>query len=163
MALTPRIAGTNLVPTGGGRFAANGAVSNVEPPPVNELNQISALIYDGDSEFQYDHFDPRQHEREPQREQQSQQYSGRRNFDRFGRPFEQTPDRRVNNSMLENSSESFAAAFDSASSTSKQLAGEPHRYQPNVALDAIIDTYETTAQVIYDDVPPKGKNLSIVL
>ena len=163
MALTPRIAGTNLVPTGGGRFAANSAVANVEPSPVNELNQISALIYEGDSEFQYDHFDPRQHGQEQQREQLSQQFSGRRGFDRFGRPFEQTPDRRVNNSMLENSSESFAAAFDSTSSALKQLPGEPQRYQPNVALDAIIGTYETTAQVIYDAVPPKGKNLSIVL
>jgi hypothetical protein len=54
MALTPRIVGTNLVSAGGGRFATIGAVANVDPFPLTELNQINALIYKGESEFQYD-------------------------------------------------------------------------------------------------------------
>ena len=60
MALTPRIVGTNLVPAGGGRFAAIGAVANVDPFPLTELNQINALIYKGESEFHYERFDVQQ-------------------------------------------------------------------------------------------------------
>ncbi len=161
MALTPRIAGTNLIPTGGGRFAANGTVATIEPAPLNELNQISALIYEGQSEFQYDQFDARQYAK--QQQEQQQQYASRRNFDRFGRPFEQTPDRRVNNHMLENSSESFAAAFNTVELTSAQRSGERARPLPEVSLGNIINTYETTAQVIYEGIPAKGNNLSMTL
>ena len=161
MALTPRIAGTNLVPTGGGRFAATGAVANVDPNPLKEINQTSALIYEGQSEFQYENFDARQYAQ--QQEQQQQQYTRRRSFDRFGRPFEQTPDRRVNNPMLENSSESFAKAFDSVEAKPNHVNGEPRHYQPVTSLNNIIDTYETTAQVIHDEIPPKGEKLSMVL
>ncbi len=70
MALTPRIAGTNLVPAGGGRFAATGSVANTDPAPLTELNQINALIYEGQSEFQYDEFNARD-----RRQQQQQQYA----------------------------------------------------------------------------------------
>ena len=60
MALTPRIVGTNLVPAGGGMFAAIGAVANVDLFPLTELNQINALIYKCESEFQYERFDAQQ-------------------------------------------------------------------------------------------------------
>ncbi|MBT3990679.1 MAG: hypothetical protein HON14_16205 [Rhodospirillaceae bacterium] len=161
MALTPRIAGTNLIPSGGGRFAATGAVANVDPAQLTELNQINALIYEGQSEFQYDQFDARKQQSQTQRERR--QYDGARSFDRFGRPVEQVPARRINNAMLENSSESFAKAFNSIDAQSAPLSGEPPRYQPNTSLEKIINSYETTAQVIYDEVPPKGENLSLTL
>jgi hypothetical protein len=156
MALTPRIAGTNLVPAGGGRFAATGSVANTDPAPLTELNQINALIYEGQSEFQYDEFNARD-----RRQQQQQQYAPRRNFDRFGRPLEQTPERRVNNAMLENSSESFAAAFDLVNKTKVHQAGDRSNQQPTRALGDIISTYELTAQVIYGEIPPRGEQLSM--
>tara|TARA_B100000315_G_scaffold241372_1_gene262198 strand:- start:972 stop:1433 length:462 start_codon:yes stop_codon:yes gene_type:complete len=152
MALTPRIAGTNLVPAGGGRFAATGAVAHADATPLTELNQINALIYEGQSEFQYDQFDARQR----------QQYARRRAYDHFGRPMEQIPERRINNPMMGNSSESFAAAFDLSNITNAQLSSEPKRTTPTTSLDNIISTYETIAEVIYDEVPPRGENLSLV-
>ena len=162
MALTPRITGTNLLPTGSGRFAANSAVANSDPAPLTELNQINALIYEGQSEFQYDQFDARQYAQQ-QRDEQQQQYNHRRNVERFGRPFEQTPDRRVNNAMLENSSESFAAAFNTPESKSAQMGGERNYAQPTTSLNNIISTYETTAVVIYEGIPERGKNFSLTL
>ncbi len=154
MALTPRIAGTNLVPAGGGRFAASGAVANIEPTPLTELNQINALIYEGQSEFQYDQFDARQ---------QQQQFARQRAYDRFGRPMEQTPERRINNSMMGNSSESFAAAFDLQNHTDAHLSNGPQQPTPATSLDKIIATYELTKEVIYDEIPPRGENISMVL
>jgi hypothetical protein len=162
MALLPRIAGMNLTPTAGGRIAAHGAVANTDPGPLNELNQINALIYEGQSEFQYDQFSARQRQQH-QQQQFDQQFAGQRRFDRFDRPFEQTPERRVNNSMLGNSSESFAAAFDIGKSKPLLASGELPRYQPNTSLDNIISTYEMTADVIYDKVAPRGEKLSMVL
>jgi len=154
MALTPRIAGTNMVPAGGGRFAATGAVANSDPAPLTELNQINALIYEGQSEFQYDQFDARQ---------QQQQYARRRASDQFGRPMEQTPERRINNSMMGNSSESFAAAFDLQNRTDAHLSNGPKQSTPSTSLDKIIATYELTKEVIYDEIPPRGENISMVL
>ncbi|MBT3916884.1 MAG: hypothetical protein HN731_18715 [Rhodospirillaceae bacterium] len=154
MALTPRIAGTNMVPAGGGRFAATGAVANSDPAPLTELNQINALIYEGQSEFQYDQFNARQ---------QQQQYARRRAFDHFGRPMEQTPERRVNNSMMGNSSESFAAAFDLQNHTDAHFSKGPKQSAPTTSLDKIIATYELTKEVIYDEIPPRGENISMVL
>jgi len=154
MALTPRIAGTNLVPAGGGRFAATGAVANVDPAPLTELNQINALIYEGQSEFQYDQFDARQ---------QQQQYARRRAYDRFGRPMEQTPERSINNPLMGNSSESFAAAFDLNNHSTAHLSNEHRHSSPTMTLDKIIATYELTKEVIYDEIPPRGENISMVL
>ena len=161
MALTPRIAGTNLAPSATGRFAVNSAVANIDATPLTELNQINALIYEGQSEFQYDQFNPRQ-EQLPQRHDQPE-LARRRTFDRFGRPFEQTPERPINTPLLINSTESFAAAFDSANQTQTQTTADRARPQPVETLDNIITTYESTAAVIYDEVPPRGDNLSLTL
>lgn len=159
MAFLPRIAGTNIAPTGGARFAANSAAANVDPNPLSELDQTNALIYEGRSEFQYDQFDAHQHFNQDHRGSNS----GRRRDDRLDGPFERTPPRRFNMSMLENSSESFGAAFDMSKGISPQLSMEPRRYQPVTSLDNIIRTYEVTARVIYNEIPPKGENLSVVL
>jgi hypothetical protein len=161
MVLTPRIAGTHVVPAGGGKFAANSAVSNVEPFPVNELNLTNSLIYDGNSEFQYDHFDGRQAKTQQRHEPPPQRYDRRRSLDQFGRPFEQTQDRRINNSMLDNSSESFAAAFSSVDSVGSNLDGEPPIYRPKTSLNLVIDSYKTTTEVIYNSIPPRGKKISV--
>ena len=86
MVLTPRIAGTNLVPNGGGRYAANDAVPSSEYSAVNELNQASALIYGENPEFQYDEFSAKQNFQQQQQEQN--RYARRESFDHFGRSFE---------------------------------------------------------------------------
>jgi hypothetical protein len=159
MVLTPRIAGTNLVPTGGGRFAAAGAMVEAESVPVNPAKQMDALIYGGDSEFQYDQLGSRD---SSQRKQQSFASNGR-NSNEFARVFGQKADRRFNNSMLQNSSESFAAAFDSVGLTAKLVNGTSDYYRPQISLDRIISTYELTASVIYNDISPVGEKFSIVL
>lgn len=158
MVLTPRIAGTNLVPTGGGRFAASGAVVNAESSPVNELNQVSTLVYEGDSEFQYERLNSRDGSHQKQRS-----YSSRPNNEEFTRVFGQKADRRFNNSMLQNTSESFAAAFDTIGLTANLVNGAVSYYRPQVALDSIISSYEMTARVIYGDISPIGDKFSIVL
>ena len=160
MVLTPRIAGTNLAPNGGGRYAASEAVPSSEYSAVNELNQTSALIYGGDPEFQYDQFSAKQNfqHQEAQKRDTRQQ-----SFDHFGRLFEQTMERPVNFSMLDNTSESFAAAFEMANTDNLKFKGGPFRQQPAYTLDIIIDTYETNAKVIYGEVPPKGEKINVVL
>jgi len=160
MVLTPRIAGTNLVPNGGGRYAANDAVPSSEYSAVNELKQTGALVYGGNPEFQYDQFSTKQNF---QQQQEQNRYARRESFDHFGRLFEQTLERPFNISMLGNTSESFAAAFETASADNQQFSGGPFRHQPAYTLDIIIDTYETNAKIIYGEVPPKGEKLNVVL
>jgi hypothetical protein len=160
MVLTPRIAGTNLVPNGGGRFAASGAVTNTDYSPVNELNQTGSLIYEGDAEFRYDQFSAKQNY---QKQQEQNQYTRQQNFDHFGRRFEQSLERTVGIAMLGNTSESFAAAFGTTRREDQKLSGGAFRYQPSYTLDIIIDTYETNAKVIYGEIPPKGKTINVVL
>ncbi|MEE2999922.1 MAG: hypothetical protein VX693_08355 [Pseudomonadota bacterium] len=160
MVLTPRIAGTNLVPNGGGRYATAAAVPGAEYSIVNELNQTNALIYEGDSEFQYDQFGAKQNYR---RKENQNQYARQQNFDHFGRLFEQTLERPINKSMLGNTSESFAAAFETSGAYVQKRGGESFPYQPLYALDIIIDTYETNAKVIYGEIPPVGEKLNVVL
>jgi hypothetical protein len=159
MVLTPRIAGTNVVPNGGGRYAAGGAAFNADYSAVNELNQTGAIIYEGDSEFQYDQFSAKQHYQ--QREQN--QYNRQQNFDHFGRLFEQTLERPISMSMLGTTSESFAAAFETSEGNDIRSNGAMFSYQPSYTLDTIIDTYETNAKVIYGEIPPKGDKLNVVL
>ena len=160
MVLTPRIAGTNLVPNGGGRYATTAAVPGVEYSAVNELNQTNALIYEGDSEFQYDQFSAKQNY---QQKEEQRQYTRQHSFDHFGRLFEQTLERPINRSMLGNTSESFAAAFETVGAGAQKLTEGPFRYRPSHALDVIIDTYETNAKVIYGEVPPLGEKINVVL
>ena len=161
MVLTPRIAGTNVVPNGGGRFAASGAVVNADYSPVNELNQTGALIYEGDADFRYDQFSAKQ---SYQQQQGQNQYSRQQSFDHFGRRFEQTLERPVSMAMLGNTSESFAAAFETTVRDDIRVGGEGViRYQPSYTLDIIIDTYETNAKIIYGEIPPKGKTINVVL
>ena len=160
MVLTPRIAGTNLVPNGGGRYATNDAVPSSEYSAVNELNQTSALIYGGNSEFQYDQFSAKQNF---QQQEEQNRYTRQQSFDHFGRLFEQTMERPVNFSMLDNTSESFAAAFETANIDNQKFKGGLFRHQPAYTLDIIIDTYETNAKIIYGEVPPKGEKLNVVL
>jgi hypothetical protein len=160
MVLTPRIAGTNVVPNGGGRYAAGGnAAINADYSAVNELNQTSAMIYEGDSEFQYDQFSAKQHYQQQGRDQ----YNRQQNLDQFGRLFEQSMERPISISMLGNTSESFAAAFETTEEDNFGSNGAIFSYQPSYTLDIIIDTYETNAQVIYGEIPPKGDKLNVVL
>jgi len=160
MVLTPRIAGTNVVPNGGGRFAAGGSAAiNADYSAVNELNQTSAMIYEGDSEFQYDQFSAKQH----YQQQGQNQYNRQQNFDQFGRLFEQTMERSINMSMLGNTSESFAAAFETNEEGAFGSKRTAFSYHPSYTLDIIIDTYETNAKVIYGEIPPKGDKLNVVL
>ena len=160
MVLTPRIAGTNVVPNGGGRYAAGGSAAfNADYPAVNELNQTSAVIYGGESEFQYDQFSAKQH----YQQQAQDQYNRHKNFDHFGRLFEQTKERSISMSMLGNTSESFAAAFETTEDGDFGSNGATFSYHPSYTLDIIIDTYETNAQVIYGEIPPKGDKLNVVL
>ena len=160
MVLTPRIAGTNVVPNGGGRFAAGGSAAiSADYSAVNELNQTSAMIYEGDSEFQYDQFSAKQH----YQQQGQNQYNRQQNFDQFGRLFEQTLERPISMSMLGTTSESFASAFETSEGNDFSLNGATFSYQPAYTLDTIIDTYETNAKVIYGEIPPKGDKLNVVL
>ena len=159
MVLTPRIAGTNVVPNGGGRYAAVGAAINADYSAVNELNQTGAIIYEGDSEFQYDQFSAKQHYQQPGQNQYNRQQS----FDHFGRLFEQTLERPISMSMLGTTSESFAAAFETSEGNDFGSNGATFSYQPAYTLDTIIDTYETNAKVIYGEIPPKGDKLNVVL
>mgnify|MGYP001433570789 FL=1 len=76
---------------------------------------------------------------------------------------EQIPERRINNSMMGNSRESFAAAFDLTNHTDAHLNSEPRRSVLITSLDKIIATYELTREVIYDEVPPRSENISMVL
>ena len=76
---------------------------------------------------------------------------------------EQIPERRINNSMMGNSRESFAAAFDLTNHTDAHLNSEPRRSVLTTSLDKIIATYELTREVIYDELPPRGENISMVL
>ncbi len=77
---------------------------------------------------------------------------------------EQMPERRINNSMMGNSRESFAAAFDLTNHTDAHLNSEPRRsVLTTTSLDKIIATYELTREVIYDEVPPRSENISMVL
>jgi|TARA_B100000959_G_scaffold37402_2_gene36052 hypothetical protein len=76
---------------------------------------------------------------------------------------EQIPERRINNSMMGNSRESFAAAFDLTNHTDAHLNSEPRRSVLTTSLDKIIATYELTREVIYDEVPPRSENISMVL
>jgi len=76
---------------------------------------------------------------------------------------EQMPERRINNSMMGNSRESFAAAFDLTNHTDAHLNSEPRRSVLTTSLDKIIATYELTREVIYDEVPPRSENISMVL
>ena len=159
MVLTPRITGTNMVPNGGGRYAAAGAVPSVDYTPVNEPGQISSLIYEGDSEFQYDQFSA---EQQYPSQQEHGRYIPQQNFDHFGRLFEQTMERPVNFSLLGNTSESFAAAFEMTAEDSKSAGGRLVSY-PAYALDSIIDIYENNAKIIYGQIAPKGEKLNVVL
>jgi hypothetical protein len=160
MVLTPRIAGTNIVPNGGGRYAASGSVVNADYSAVNEINQTGALIYEGDAEFQYDQFSAKQHY---QKQQEQNQYTRQQNFDHFGRRFDQTLERPVSMAMLGNTSESFAAAFETIGRDDQKFNGGTFRYHPSYTLDIIIDTYETNARVIYGEIPPKGEKVNVVL
>jgi hypothetical protein len=63
--------------------------------------------------------------------------------------------------MLDNSSESFAAAFSSVDSVGSNLDGEPPIYRPKTSLNLIIDSYKTTTEVIYNSIPPRGKKISV--
>ncbi len=159
MVLTPRIAGTHLVPAGGGRYAASGAAYTNEYSSVNELNQTNGLIYDGESEFQYDRLSTQQ---DFERQREHQQFNRRQNVDHFGRLYEQSQERPINFSMLGNSSETFAAAFDEAKRGKVELGGAPH-YRPSYTLDIIIDTYETNARVINNEIATRGEQVNIVL
>jgi hypothetical protein len=76
---------------------------------------------------------------------------------------EQIPERRINNSMMGNSRESFAAAIDLTNHTDAHLNREPRRSVLITSLDKIIATYELTREVIYDEVPPRSENISMVL
>ncbi|MDP6258725.1 MAG: hypothetical protein QGH63_06500 [Rhodospirillales bacterium] len=76
---------------------------------------------------------------------------------------EQIPERRINNSMMGNSRESFAAAFDLTNHTDAHLNSEPRRSVLTTSLVKIIETYELTREVIYDEVPPRSENISMVL
>ena len=158
MVLTPRIAGTSMVPNGGGRYAAIGAVPSAEYSAVNEPNQISSLIYDGDPEFQYDQFSA---EQRYQQQQERNHYTRPQNFDHFGRLLEQTMERPVNFGMLGNTSESFATAFEMTNDNAG--SGDPFIYYPSYTLDTIIDTYENNAKVIYGEIPPRGETINVVL
>ena len=160
MVLTPRIAGTNIVPNGGGRYAASGSVVNADYSAVNELNQTGALIYEGDAEFQYDQFSAKQQD---QQQQEQNQYTRQQNFDHFGRRFEQTLERPVSMGMLGNTSESFAAAFETKGRDDQRFTGGAFRYRPAYTLDIIIDTYETNAKIIYGEIPLKGEKINVVL
>jgi hypothetical protein len=148
-----------MVPNGGGRYASPAAVPSVEYSAVNESNQISSLIYDGDAEFQYDQFSS---EQKYQQQQEQNLYKPQQNFDHFGRLFEQTMERPVNFGMLGNTSESFAAAFSLTNKNSSKST-DVSVYNPSFPLDAIIYTYENNAKVIYGKIPPKGSQLNVVL
>jgi len=159
MVLTPRIAGSHLVPAGGGRYAASGVAYPNEYSSVNELNQSNGLVYDGESEFQYDRLNTQQ---DFERQGEHGRFNRRQNVDHFGRLYEQSQERPINFSMLGNSSQTFAAAFDEAKRDKVELGGVPH-YRPSYTLDIIISTYETNAKVIYDAIPIRGEQVNIVL
>ena len=157
MVLTPRISGSNVVPTGGGRFADVGTLLDVEASPVNEPNQTRSLIYEGESEFQYDQFQSKEHA------SQKQAYSWHRNSRDSRGSFGQSTERQFNKSMLQNSSESFASAFDERGQASQQANSSLTEYRYKVSLSTIINTYEQTAQVIHGKIIPTGLNFTLVL
>jgi len=146
-----------VVPNGGGRFAEIGTLLDVETSPVNESNQTSSLIYEGESDFQYDQFEPKEHA------PQKQAYSWHRNSTDSQGSFGQSLERQFNKSMLQNSSESFALAFDDADQTSQQQNSSFKEYQFKVSLSTIINTYEKTAQIIHGKIIPTGLNFTLVL
>ena len=71
-------------------------------------------------------------------------------------------ERPVNFSLLGNTSESFAAAFEMTAEDSKSAGGRLVSY-PAYALDSIIDIYENNAKIIYGQIAPKGEKLNVVL
>ncbi|MEE2745251.1 MAG: hypothetical protein VX617_00055 [Pseudomonadota bacterium] len=160
MALTPRIAGTHVVPAGGGRYAANVAAYPNEYNSVNELNQSSSLFYEGESDFQYDQLDTRQ---DLERNYSRDRYAGSNNQQRFQKQTDQEGLHPIDLSMLGNTSQTFAALFSETMEDHSMGGNSGQYYHPIYSLNVIIDTYESNAHIIHNTLPSRGERLNIFL
>lgn len=139
MALTPKISNTNLIPAVG-RLPAASAVASTDSNPLSEISQYNALVNDG-AGFRYEN------------------YAGDRRRSTDHRFLERQPARRINTGMLSGTSQGFAAAFTEA--TNESPLGPKGLSETTMSRG--IGTYELTSQVIYDELPTRGENLSMTL
>ena len=144
MALATKIASTSLVPITTSRHMINGAVASTDPNALRELDETNPLYYEGTA-FRYENFTQERQQRRsqgvPQQRFQGPEYS---------------------NSLMANSTASFATAF--ASELNNPAA--PMRGVDYTSLAATthgVGAYEMTSSVIHNKIEPLGGKLSLML
>jgi len=128
-----------MIPSAG-RVPAAAVAAPAESSPLSEVSQYNALVNDG-AGFRYE------------------QFAGDRRRTTDQRFLERHPPRRINTGMISGTSQSFAEAFTQA--TGESPVGTKEAATTTVSRG--IGNYELTAQVIYDQLPPRGENLSMIL
>ena len=144
MALTPKIASTSLVPVATSRHMIGGPVATTDPTALRELDESNPLYYEG-SAFRYENFTQ-------QRQQQSSQ----------GVPQDRSRGPGFSNSLLENSTASFATAFASQLNGPAAQARGVDYTSPGATTQGV-SSYELTSAVIHNEIAPLGGNLSMLL
>ena len=144
MALATKIASTSLVPITTSRHMIGGPVASTDSNALRELDETNPLYQEG-SAFRYENFTQHRQQRTsqgvPQRRFQGPEYS---------------------NSLMANSTASFATAFASELNN----PASPTRgvdYTSLAAMTHGVGAYETTASVIHNEIEPLGGNVSLVL
>ncbi|NQV55052.1 MAG: hypothetical protein HQ503_04265 [Rhodospirillales bacterium] len=124
------------------RYAAGGSVAAVDPTEIVGVFERSALTQ-GNSGVRYS--------------QMAMEGGGE------GHSFQQLPRRGLNFTLLENSSDSFARAF--AGTLNKAGGTHGHSASRSSLADYSRGTgiYETTFAVIHNEVPVRGKKLTLYL
>lgn len=145
MALVPRVVVASLPVPAGGRYAPQGPVAPVDPTPLVELGQQS-MVTNGGATFRNENF--------------SADNRFRRASDRaFDTP---NPARGRENfsGLFVGSTLSFVDAFAmNAATAPRGGASLPSKSAVTIG----VNSYETTAQVISNDLPARGQNLSLTL
>jgi len=143
MALATKIASTSLVPIATSRHMINGPVASTDSNALRELDEANPLYHE-DTAFRYENFTQerrRQGQIVPQNPSRGQGFS---------------------NSLLSNSTASFATAFASNVTTPAAHARGVD-YTTPAAMTHGVGSYEATSSVIHNEIKPLGRNLSVFL
>ena len=144
MALTPKIASTSLVPIATSRHMIGGPVASTDAMALRELDESNPLYHE-DSAFRYENFTQERQQRPSQ-----------------GVPQDRSRGPGFSNSLMANSTASFATAFASQLNVpTAQARGVD--YTTLGATTHSVSSYELTSSGIHNEIEPLGSNLSILL